>query len=78
MEKDEINNFLNKQLNLVTTELTIINALLEDPDLHKPVEIAEFTEFTNRTNKIIDFSERMGYLQGKLDEIKKLLDFINK
>ena len=74
-QHEQIKTFLDKQLELVTVDSQILNAMLADPELEsRPLSVSELG---SKCDKIADFSQKIGYLSGKIDAIKELMKFLN-
>lgn len=71
IQKDNLQDFLMKEVDLISTEITILNALLAAPSLQTPVE--DMAELKKRADKIAEFSMQFGMLSGKLEAYKSII-----
>ncbi len=57
-----------KQVDLISSEITILNAMLAAPSLQTPVDT--MNELRHRGDRIADLSMQLGILSGKLEAFR--------
>lgn len=68
--QQSLQEFLAKEVDILTSDLRILSAMLEAPSLHAEVITKE--QMQERFNRVSQLSQQFGYFSGKLDAFKQL------